>query len=158
MPAIIILLQDNDFDRAKKILSECPNGIYIKFIRNKGKCELYKVVNTGAENIIEFINSFSQQCFSTCSNTPHNILLNKEWAENSKIKEYAPRILKYRSDLLCDEKKEIIPFLCECISELEKDLNTSTSLTSHDIILLKNFLCVAKIYRVSFAIASASII
>ena len=58
MPAIIILLQDNDFDRAKKILSECPNGIYIKFIRNKGKCELYKVVNTGAENIIEFINSF----------------------------------------------------------------------------------------------------
>ncbi|WP_302425465.1 hypothetical protein [Holdemanella biformis] len=148
MPAIIILLQDNDFDRAKKILSECPNGIYIKFIRNKGKCELYKVVNTGAENIIEFINSFSQQCFSTCSNTPHNILLNKEWAENSKIKEYAPRILKYRSDLLCDEKKEIIPFLCECISELEKDLNTSTSLTSHDIILLKNFLCVAKIYRV----------
>lgn len=85
-PAIIILLQDNNFDRAKELLSESPNGIYIKFIRNNGKTEIDKVINTGAENIEGFIYSFSQQSFSTCSNTRHDILLNKEWAQNSMVK------------------------------------------------------------------------
>ena len=34
-PTIIILLKDNDFDRAKELLCECPNGMRVKFIRNK---------------------------------------------------------------------------------------------------------------------------
>lgn len=147
-PAIIILLQDNDFDRAKKLLSECPDGIYIKFIRNDLKTELHRVVNAGAEDIEGFINAFSQQCFSTCSNTKHDILLNKEWADDSIVKKYAPRLLKYRANLLCDEKKEIMPYLSNCITELQKDLNSGEILSHHDVILLKNFLGVAKIFRV----------
>lgn len=147
-PAIIILLKDNDFERAKALLSECPDGIYVKFIRNNGKNELHKIINTGAENVEGFINSFSQQCFSTCSNTHHDILLNKEWAADSKVKKYAPRLLKYRANLLCDEKNEIMKYLSDCILELETELNYEEGLLSHDTILLKNFLCVAKIYRV----------
>ena len=89
------------------MLSGSPDGIYIKFIRNNGNCELYKVINKGAENVQDFITSFSQQCFNTCSNTKHEILLNQEWAGDSKVRNYAPRLLKYRANLLCDEKNDI---------------------------------------------------
>ena len=147
-PAIIILLKDNDFERAKMLLSECPDGIYVKFIYNTEKTELYKIINTGAENVDEFINSFSQQCFSTCSNTHHDILLNKEWASDSKVRKYAPRLLKYRANLLCDEKNEILTYISDCILELEKELKSPNALPLHDVTLLKSFLCVSKIYRV----------
>lgn len=147
-PAIIILLKDNDFERAKALLSECPDGIYAKFIYNTEKTELYKIINTGVDNVNGFINAFSQQCFSTCSNTHHDILLNKEWAADSKIKKYAPRLLKYRANLLCDEKNEIIEYLSNCILELEKEIKFENSLFSHNTDLLKSFLCIAKIYRV----------
>ncbi len=146
-PAIIILLRDNDFERAKKMLAECPNGIFIKFIRNSGKTELHKVINTGAANIEGFINSFAQQCFSTCSNTPHEVLLNKEWARDSVVKKYVPRILKYRANLICDEKNEIITNLSDCILDLKNDLNTK-GFSDRDIVLLKNFLGISKIFRV----------
>ncbi len=146
-PAIIILLKDNDFERAKKELSQCPDGLYVKFIRNNGKHELHKVINTGAENIYDFITSFSQQCFSTCSNTRHDIITNQEWAKDSKVKIYVPQLMKYRANLLCDEKNEIKNGLSLLILELEKELK-SQKLMQHDIILLKNFLCVAKIFRV----------
>lgn len=147
-PAIIILLKDNDFERAKLLLSECPDGLYVKFIRNNGKDELCRIINTGAEDVDGFISSFSQQCFSTCSNTNHDILLNSDWAKDSIVKKYAPRLLKYRANLLCDEKNEIMKYLSECILDLEGELQTNTALTSHDKILIKNFLCVAKIYNV----------
>lgn len=143
-PTIIVLLKDNNFERAKELLCECPNGTRVKFIRNNGQSEIYKVVNTGAENIDNFINSFAEQCFSTCSKTKHDILLNKEWAENSIVKLYAPRLLKYRANLLCDEKKEIKSCLDECIVQLEEHAVLSES----ENILRKNFLCIAKLYRV----------
>lgn len=143
-PTIIILLKDNDFDRAKELLCECPNGVRVKFIKNTGESELYKIINTGADNINNFIDSFAEQCFSTCSQTKHNILLNKEWAENSIIKLYAPRLLKYRANLLCDDKNEIKNYLNDCIDQLEKP----DSLLESDDTLRKNFLCVAKLYRV----------
>lgn len=147
-PAIIILLRNNDFDSAKKLLSECPDGIYIKLIRNSGKTELCKVINTGAENIEGFITSFSQQCFNTCSNTRHEILLNEEWAEDSLTKKYAPQLLKFRADLLCDEKNEISTYLSNYIMELQSELNSGNIISSKNITLIKNFLGVAKIFRI----------
>ena len=143
-PTIIILLKDNNFERAKELLSECPNGIHVKFIRNSGKSEIYKIINTGAENINHFIDSFAEQSFSTCSRTKHDILLNKEWAENSIVKLYAPQLLKYRANLLCDEKIEIKQYLNACIKQLEKYDATS----KNENILKDNFLCIAKLYRV----------
>lgn len=146
-PAIIILLQDNDFERAKKLLSECPNGTNIKFIRNDGKTELDKVVNVGADNIDGFLNSFSHQCFSTCSNTSHNILLNEEWSADSMVKKYAPRLLKYRASLLCDEKNKIASNLSNCIADLQDELKDQR-ISNNDLTLLTNFLCIAKLFRV----------
>lgn len=143
-PTIIVLLKDNNFDRAKELLCECPNGTRVKFIRNNGQSEIYKIVNTGAENINNFINSFAEQCFSTCSKTKHDILLNKEWSENSIVKLFSPQLLKYRANLLCDEKKEIKINLNECIEQLEN----YNVLSENENNLRKNFLCIAKLYRV----------
>ena len=143
-PTIIILLKDNNFDRAKELLCECPNGVRVKFIKNTGTSELYKIINTGSDNINNFIDSFAEQCFSTCSQTKHDILLNKEWAENSIVKLYAPRLLKYRANLLCDDKNEIKNYLNDCIDQLEK----TDLLSESDDTLRKNFLCVAKLFRV----------
>lgn len=146
-PAIIILLQDNNFERAKALLSECPDGLYIKFIRNSGKTELDRIINTGATNIDGFINAFAHQCFSTCSNTRHDILLNEEWAADSKVKKYVPRLLKYRAELLCDEKNETLSELSNFITGLQNELDTE-NLSMNDRILMRNFLCISKIFRV----------
>lgn len=143
-PTIIILLKDNNFERAKDLLSECPDGTNVKFIRNNGQCEMDKIVNVGAEDVNAFIDSFAEQCFSTCSKTEHGILLNKEWANDSLVKLYAPRLLRYRSNLLCDEKNEIRNYLDECILQLENQ----ECATEHDRILRSNFICIAKLYRV----------
>ena len=125
-PAIIILLKDNDFERAKQILSNCPHGINVKMIRNSGLSEIYKVVNSGADNIDDFIDAFSRQCFSTCSHTPRKLLLNKEWAENSIIKLYSPSIFKIRSNLLYDEKDEVRNDINMLISDVEGKAGNDT--------------------------------
>lgn len=147
-PAIIVLLKDNNFERAMNIFSECPDGMYVKFIRNDEKHEFRKVINTGAENINGFINSFAQQCFDTCSNTKHDILLNNEWAKDSIIKNYAPRLLQCRASLICDEKNSVINNLSTCITDITWEIKNNSHLSGHDKMLLQNFLCVSKIYNV----------
>ena len=137
-PAIIIILKDNDFKRAEKMLSGCPDGIYIKYIRNNGKNELKRVINTGAANIDEFITSFSQQCFSTYTNTSRSIWLGSGWEGNPVINKYAFRLLQFRSSLICDKKKMIVVPLNQCIKKLETDLRGSTN--HHDRMLLESFL------------------
>lgn len=143
-PAIIILLKDNDFDRAKKILSNCPHGINVKMIRNSGKTEIYKIINNGVDNIDEFINAFASHCFSTCSRTPRKILLNKEWAENSLIRFYSPSICKIRTNLLFDEKDEVRGDINSLINEFEKIEVTD----SNQINLIKSFECILRLFRV----------
>ena len=65
------------FERAKMLLSKCPHNTNIKFIRNSGETEIHRVINCGADNPDEFLDAFSYQCFSTCSNTKRSILYNK---------------------------------------------------------------------------------
>lgn len=143
-PVIIILLKDNDFDRAKDLLSDCPDKTNIKFIRNNGQTEICKVINTGADDIEGFINSFAMQSFSTCSKTKHDILVNNQWSENSIVRLFAPRLLRYRTNLICDEKEEIKGYLNQCIDDLESFPTTSTN----DDILRKDFLCISKLFKV----------
>lgn len=143
-PAIIILLKDNDFERAKKILSNCPHGINVKMIRNSGLSEIYKVVNSGAKDIDDFIDAFSRQCFSTCSHTPRKLLLNKEWSENSTIKLYSPSIFKIRSNLLYDEKDEVRNDINILISDVEEKSGNDTETT----VLLRSFECMLRLFRV----------
>ena len=143
-PTIILLLKDNKFDRAKELLSECPDGINIKMIWNSGMEENYKVVNCGAENIVSFIDSFSKQCYSTCSNTPNKLLLNSEWNENFVVKKYAPMVFKFRSNLLFDQKEEITSSL----SSFTDEIASLHSEDNNDEQILRSFECILKLFRV----------
>lgn len=143
-PAIIILLKDNDFKRAKELLSDCPNGINIKMIRNSGQEIIYKVINCGAEDINSFIEAYSEQCYSTCSNTKLEILTGTDWVENPIVSEFSPLLFRYRSSLLMDQKENILPHLNKTLSNITQ-YGTSNE---KDSILLRNMECVARLYRV----------
>ncbi len=142
-PVIIILLKDNDFDRAKELLSHCPDGINVKFIRNSGETELCRIVNTGVDNIDSFIDSYARQCYSTCSHTHRGILLNKEWSDNSVIRQYGPLLLKIRSSLLVDEKEKVRPDIETLLAALEQE---QFDIDNHSVI--NAFRCIAHLSRV----------
>lgn len=143
-PTIIILLKDNDFERAQKLLSHCPHGMNVKMIRNSGKSEIFKVINQGATAIEEFIDAYSRQCFSTCSHTPRNLLLNESWEHRSLVTKYSPAIFKVRSGLLFDEKKEVADDINFIIDTLEAEMPKNTV----DKKLVLNFQCMSKLFRV----------
>lgn len=143
-PVIIILLKDNDFERAKIMLSNCPHGTNIKLIRNNGKSEIFKIVNCGVNNPQEFMDAFSHQCFNTCSNTKRDMLYNKDWSEKSIIRFYGPIILQLRTRFLYNDKSLVRNDLNNIIDEIslkkgENDIDDK---------LLKTFECVLKLYRV----------
>ena len=142
-PIIIILLVDNDFDRAKKILSKCPHNTNIKMIRNSGESEIYKVINRGTESPEDFLDAFSHQCFSTCSNTKRNVLYDREWAENSLIKLYSPSILQMRTSFLFRDKTLVRDDLTNLIA----DISGKRGATEFDDKLLRSFECMAKLFR-----------
>lgn len=143
-PTIIILLKDNDFERAKHVLSNCPHGTNIKMIRNSGETTLYKVVNTGTKSTSAFIDAFATQCFSTCSCTSRDVLLNDEWAESSIIHKFAPQLMRIRANLLCDEKKVIR----NDITDLITVLNEYPAFSEQNKELLQAFTCIAYLFRV----------
>lgn len=143
-PAIIIVLKDNNFDRAKQLLSECPDGINIKMIRNSGEVIIYKVVNCGASNISEFIESFSEQCYSTCSKTKRELLLNTEWANDPIVSKYSPSLFQIRAELLFDHKIEVRDDLSKIITGLVAENPGS----SRDQDVIKCILCVARLFSV----------
>lgn len=143
-PVIIIILKDNNFERAKELLKLCPSGINVKMIRNSGEDEHYKVINTGAENIDEFLDSYSSQCFCTCSNTPRNVLLNEEWAEKSIIKLYSPTIFKIRSNLIYEMKGNAAEDIEYLISMLQLVVDENDT----DSKLIGSFLCMLKLFKV----------
>lgn len=143
-PTIIVLLKDNDFERAKELLSGCPHNTNIKMIRNSGESELYKVINCGAENPNDFLDAFSHQCFSTCSRTKRNILYNKEWAQNSLLKLYSPLILKIRTNFLYQDKTLVRNELCGLIEEVDSQ-EVSADV---DRKILQTFRCILRLYRV----------
>lgn len=140
-PAIIIILRDNNFARAKDLLSQCPNGINAKLIKNGGKSTIYKVINTGAKDIDGFIDLYGKQCFSTCSCTPRDIITGGNWKENDYIHSYAPDMFRIHSSLLVDDKgmdvkKDIEALLC------------SIRPNSDDDRIAKAFILMAKLYKV----------
>lgn len=144
MPAIIIILKDNDFKRAKELLSSCPHGTNVKFIKNSGKSVNYKIINTGAENIEDFIDAFSSQCFSTCAETQRDILMNNEWAENNIIKKYTPLMFQIRSNLLFDRKDVVRKDIENLINSLQLEISYNSNDTQINLFLL----CILKIFRV----------
>ena len=146
-PAIIIILKDNNFDRAKELLSNCPHNTNVKFIRNSGKCKIYKIINTGADNLDIFIDAFSRQCFSTCSKTNREILLSSEWEKNNLINSLSPFFLKTRTNLLFDEKPEAINDINYVLNRITMERNSISNNNSKNI-LLNSFELMAKLNRI----------
>ena len=139
-PTIIILLKDDDFARAEKILAQCPDGMNAKFVKNNLQHRMYKIINLGSENMESFIDSYISQCFSTCSHTPRGIILCEEWANNSIIDYYTPLMFHIRSNFLYDHKKETK-------GDLNEIINVFKGISDNDI-LRKSFLCLALLNRV----------
>lgn len=144
MPAIIIILQDNDFDRAKELLSKCPHGTNAKFIRNSGKSTNYKIINIGADDVEDFFDAFSSQCFSTCAETRRDILYNNELSENNIIKKYTPLMFQIRSNLLFDRKNVVRKDIDDLINSLHLEIHQNKE--NAQIILFLT--CILKIFRV----------
>ena len=147
-PAIIILLKDNDFERAKIILSQCPHGTNIKMIRNSGRTEVYKVVNCGVDSPEEFLDAFSHQCFNTCSNTKRDILLNDDWSNHSLVHHYVPIILLLRTKFLYNDKTLVRTEINSLIDEINEEKVKMNNISSPEYLLLLTFECILKLYRV----------
>ena len=143
-PVIIIILKDNDFVRAKKMLSTCPHNTNVKFIRNTGETEIYKIINIGADNLDNFIDAFSRQCFSTCSKTNRAVLLNTEWEDNNLVKTLSPYFFKTRTNLLYDEKPEAITDINYVLNKISMERNMSNENT----VLLNSLELMAKLNRI----------
>lgn len=143
-PTIIIILQDNNYQRASKYLKECPDGTYIKYINSNAQSKIIRIVNSGVDNIEEFINAFSDQCFSTCSNTKRDVLLNQEYETKNVINLYSAQLFRVRTNLIFD-KKAIIK------NELNKIINELVVLNCYDEseqIIRNCYLCISLLFRV----------
>lgn len=143
-PAIIIILKDNNFERAKNLLSICPHNTNVKFIRNSGETEIYKIINLGADNMADFIDAFSRQCFSTCSKTNRKILLNPEWNENNLISTISPYFFKIRTNLLFDEKPEAITDVNYVLNRIFME----KTMLNNNMMLLNSLELMAKLNRI----------
>lgn len=143
-PRIIVILKDENLDRAKKLLSGCPHNTNLNLIHNVKKSTIYKIINCGAENPDEFLDAFSRSCLSTCSQTSSSVLYNEAWAENSLIRTYGPEILRIRSKLLYSDKTLMRKELNNVITNVKNTVVSSSD--NHKIILA--FECMLKLFRV----------
>ncbi len=139
-PRIVIILKDSNIRRAKDILCFCHHGLRVRIIDNHGVVEISKVINTGADNVEEFLDIYSRQCFDACSRTHANVICNEEWAGKSSIRSYGPNFLRFRSNIIYQNKKDIIENLNETINSLNKeDLSSELNL---------GFKCLAHLFKV----------
>ena len=142
-PAIIIILKDNDFDRAKEMLSLCPHGTNIKMIRNSGESEMHKVINCGVDDPEDFLDAFTTHCFSTCSNTNRNVLYNEDWSSNSLVRLLGPSILQIRTNLLYRDKTLTRPDIDSMIAQISQVRRNSS-----EKILIDSFEVMLRLFRV----------
>lgn len=143
-PSIIIILMDDELERAQQLLKFCPNGTNVKLIRNDGQSTMFKIINSGLDDLETFLDMFSMQCFSACSHTKKDVLLSDELLSESMISYYSPLMFQIRSKLLNEDKQS-------CMSDLEeiiRGLSEFKADTSKEEFLKKGFLCLAKLNRV----------
>ncbi len=143
-PTIIVILKDNNFERAEKVFLQCPNDTNLKILKNNGETIYRKVVNEGADTIEQFLEFFSKQCFSTCSKTENNILFSDEWSKNSVISEFSPSIFKIRSIFVTEHKL----VAKQDIKNLDTKLDTYNINTVDNEILLNSLVCMNKLFNV----------
>ena len=150
-PVIIIILKDDNIDRVDDILSQCPDGLAFKIIRNNTNESIIKyIINKGAEDVNGFLNDYIAQSFYTCSNTKREVLIGNTWSNNSLINDYSPTFLKIRSDLICDNKLYVSKEISDVIDSLEDlKVNSYVDEKVRDVMI-----GIARLYRV-FALDNA---
>jgi len=142
-PAIIIMLKDNNFDRARGEINTFPHGINVKFIHNDGETEIIRVINPGADSVESFINAYTTHCFSTCAQTNKSIVLGSNFGAKSSVEEYGLELMRIRSKLLFSDKtlvKEDLDYLITQISCISDS-------PSWDATYLKTFETVLRLFR-----------
>lgn len=143
-PAIIVLLKDDGYDRAKVLLANCPNGMNVKMIENNGTSTHYRVINEGAKNVEDFLDSFARQCFSTCSRTEHGVLISGDWSGNQTIDKFSPTIFQIRSTFIKEHKLDA----AQNIYWLKKQLNEYTPTNNSENYLKQSFICMGDLFSV----------
>ena len=143
-PRIIIILKDDDFSKINALLSNCPEGTNLKYITNNNGIFVTKVNNTGANTIFDFLDYYTQKCFSTCSKTNNSILLSNDWSSNRIISDISPYIFKIRSTFLSEHKLNAI----DDILKLDDLLDNIQFTNQNDRILALAFLCMKDLFKV----------
>lgn len=139
-PRIVIILKDNNLDRAKNLLRFCHHGLRVRMIQNSGVSEICKVINTGTDDVEQFLDVYARQCFDACSRTKTNIIFNDEWAGNSSIRRYAPQLLRFRTNVIYDNKSGIL-------GDVESYIRNFVSSGSNSEVEL-GFRCLAHLFSV----------
>lgn len=144
-PIIILLLdEETDEETVNSILQKLPVNLKIAIHDDNGNTKVYSVIkNKGAENIGEFIDAYSYQCFSTCASTSRQIIIN-DLQNSDKISLLSSLLLKSHSSLLIDNKieaqkdiKEVYRLLSdtplsETMSKLFKCINDLNAVYAND--------------------------
>lgn len=143
-PAIIVLLKDDDYERAEVLLANCPNGMNVKMIHNNGTAKHYKVINKGAKDVEEFMEFYARQCFSTCSRTEHGVLMTPIWSENTVIDKFSPTIFQIRSTFIKEHKLDAAPQ----VRWLNEQLDSYIPNNNADLFLKNSFLCMNNLFEV----------
>lgn len=141
---VIFILNDKDFDRAKILLSACPNNMNVCMIYDDHTKKTYKVINTGAKNINEFMDSYVRQCFSTCSRTERGILTTQEWTSNPIINTFSPTVFNIRSTFIKEHKL----YAADNINWLVTNLAEFEAKGTDNKLLKLNLECIANLFRV----------
>jgi len=139
-PRIIVILRDNNLDRAKSLLRYCHHGLRVRLIDNSGLVQTSTVVNTGVDNIEDFLDIYARQCFDSCSRTSSSIIYNEEWAGKSPVRTYGPQLLRFRTSVIYDSKASITDKLDGFLADLSRNDRPSE--------IELGFRCLAHLFRV----------
>lgn len=143
-PILIVLLKDNDYNRVEEVFSNCPNKTNIKIVYPYDSATYYRVVNQGAENITDFLDSYARQCFSTCSKTEHKILISSELGKNSLITNFSPTIFQIRSIFIREHKLDAV----KQVTWLNDELTSYIPKNDTDRILKNSLECISNLFQV----------
>lgn len=143
-PTIIVLLRDNDYSKVEKIFSNCPNNTNIKIVYPCDNSTYYRVINQGADNITDFLDSYARQCFSSCSHTEHKVLISPEFGENSLVTNFSPTIFQIRSIFIREHKLDAV----KQVTWLNDELTSYNPKNDTDRILKNSLKCISNLFQV----------
>ena len=140
-PIIILLLDVNTNSTIiSDTLKELPINLRVAIHKDSGETEVVTVIdNSGANNIADFMEAYSSQCFNTCCHTDQSILI-KNMNDETTIDVVSALLIKCHSHLLIDNKKAAINDILAI-----RDLLNKLKLPNY---LAQLFNCICSLYAV----------